>query len=175
MAFSGTIGPSANLIPATIIRNIKGEFGASYDSAGRIAFTSASGQVYTPDRVDTLFVIIETAGNVPPLGPLVVGSTNIANADAGALVTAVPAANQHGLPTNFGPGRGRWASDTGQQRIRCSVFEELNVVSVANGIGSVSIISGSAGNNATVICRNFHGEQLSSLTLMLECVHSVQN
>lgn len=174
MAFGGTIGPSGALIPANIIFNIKGELGHSYDADGRIRFQDASGNIYTPERVDTLFVQIAIDQAVPPLGALLVGNENPANADTGVLVTAAPAANQNGLPVNFGPGRGRWAGPTGQQRIRCEASETLNVVAVAAGAGSVVARSGAGPTDALVTVRNFHGEQLSQLTLRVSVEHSVQ-
>lgn len=41
-------------------------------------------------------------------GHILAGGFSLVKADAGVLVSAVPVANEHGLPINFGPGRGRW-------------------------------------------------------------------
>lgn len=175
MSFAGTFGASGALIPATIITNIKGEPGVSYDAAGRIAFQSASGAIYTPDRVDTLFLKGAVDQAIPPLAALVAGPALIANADTGQLVTAAPAANQHGLPTNFGPGRGKWDGPTGQARINVEPSEELTVVNPALGAGSVVAVSASVGGiDAASTVRNFHGEALNVLTLRVECIHSIQ-
>lgn len=174
MAFAGTIGPSGALVVATQIRNIKGELGVSYDAEDRLAFQGPNG-VYTPARVDTLIITSNDGEDGAPLSALLAGSQNIANADTGALVTAAPAADQHGLPSNFGPGRGRWTADpTGEQRARCSTSEQLDVVDPALGVGSVSSVAASTAGDAIIICRNFHGEDLTSLVLYVECVHSVQ-
>lgn len=178
MALGGTIGPSGALIPANLIVNIKGEIGDSYDALDNIRFLSASGQLYTPDRVDTLFIQIGTDPAAPqpePLGALLAGNANSANADSGALVTAVAAANQNGLPRNFGPGRGNWNGPTGQLRLRATTAETLNVTVPAAGVGSVVSNAGPAPfGNAAAVIRNFHGEALSTLLLTVECVHSVQ-
>jgi hypothetical protein len=45
--------------------------------------------------------------------------------DTGVLVTAAPAANQHGIPINFGPGRGRWTTDDVSHRLWV-VYYEIN-------------------------------------------------
>lgn len=177
MALGGTIGPSGALIPANLIVNIKGESGVSYDAADNIQFQDASGQLYTPSRVDTLLIQVSTdlnAGQPAPLGALLAGSTNIANADSGMLVTSAPAANQNGLPANFGPGRDKWDGPTGQQRIRVTTAEQLNVAVPAAGAGSVVALAGASGGNASAVLRNFHAEPLDTLTLTVECVHSVQ-
>ena len=177
MALGGTIGAAGSLVPATSIFNIKGEQGVSYDAAGRIAFTGPGGVAYTPSRVDTLIIQVATDQNAPQpatLNALVAGATNIANADAGALVTALVALpNQNRLPTNFGPGAGEWDGPTGQFRIVAEATEDITVAAVATGIGSVVARAG-ATTDATVVLRNFHGEALTNLTIRLSVEHSVQ-
>jgi|GEM_PF-2593408 len=174
MAFAGSIGPSAALIPFALIKNSQGEQAASYDAAGRIAFTRAGGQVYTPDRVDTLFIAIAT-DQTPPLGITVTGLPLGASADTGLLVTGVPAANENGLPTNFGPGRGRWDGPTGQSRLRVTAEAIVDVTVVANAAGALAVSTGpvSAGN-ARAGVRNYSGEVVDSILLIVECLHSVQ-
>jgi hypothetical protein len=53
-------------------------------------------------------------------------------ADTGILVTAAPAANEHGLPANFGPGRGNWQIQDAH-RISTDVLETGMAAPVAGG------------------------------------------
>lgn len=183
MAFGGTIGASGNLIPANLLYNIKGEQGASYDADGRLAFTTADGVVYTPERVDTLVLPIGATEVAGPLKGLVAGSADPANGDTGALTTAAPVVNQNGLPTNFGPGRGKWNSigpASGPFSVpRLRVAYETDVVAPAQGFtgqGSVMTTETKSllGGDVESITRNFFGQDLSNLVLIIECLHSIQ-
>lgn len=175
MAFAGSFGAAAALIPFGIITNILGESSPGYDANGNITFTRASGQVYTPARVDTL-IISGTTDQTPPLGLLTVGFPAIADADTGQLTTAVAGVNQHGLPANFGPGRGKWGgvNVTGLNRIRVSAVAILDVGVAADGAGSVQSHPIQSGTDATVTVRSYFGEVVDSLVLTVECIHSTQ-
>jgi len=174
MAFAGSFGAAAALIPFGIITNLLGETSPGYDANGNIMFTRASGQVYTPTRVDTL-IITATTDQTPPLGICTTGLPTIADADTGGLTTAAPGANQHGLPVNFGPGRGRWGVDpTGFNRLRASVSSVLNVGVVADSAGSVQTVCVLSGANCTVEARSYFGEVVDTLVMTVECLHSTQ-
>lgn len=182
MAFGGTFGPDGALFPFAIIFNIKGEQGSGYDANGRIKFTTASGREYTPERVDTLLIFGSTTEASDALGGLEPGAVDPTNGDTGEIVTAAPAADQHGLPTNFGPGRGNWASPTGGVgRFRVLVEEQVTapadeVDGTNEAQGGVTPHNDSAPGDADMLCdvRNFHITALSQLSLRVECIHSVQ-
>lgn len=175
MAFGGTFGPSGALLPFGIIFNILGEKGVGYDADGNIQFQRASGSVYTPARVDTLIVAGEIVQNTPPLGALQLGAANIANVDTGQLVTAAPLANEHGLPANFGPGRGNWADVTGRvTRLRIEASVQRNILALPAGQGAVEYVTDVAGSDVSALARNTSGEVVDTLRLVVECIHSVQ-
>lgn len=181
MAFGGDFGPDQALLPFGIISNIKGEAATGYDADGRIKFADAAGREYTPERIDTL-VIVGEDDQTPPLAALVAGVGSAANADAGLLVTAAPKANEHGLPTNFGPGRGRWStSSTGTvNRFRIELGQELTASALPEagaslGQGSVGAMTSADTDDVQALVRNYHGDDLDTLKIVVECVHSVQN
>lgn len=177
MAFGGTFGPSGNLIPYKLIENIKGEPASGYDANGNIKFLTADGTEYTPERVDTLVIIGKTNDGGPPLAATAAGPTLAASADAGQLVTAAPLANQHGLPANFGPGRGNWTSPTGRlPRLRVTPEVEVTTGQAPGGTGSVMPLNAGVLGDADVsaFVRNYFNSPLDSLILIVECIHSVQ-
>ena len=179
MAFAGTFGASAAMVPFGIIENARGEVGAGYDSDSRLKFARASGSLYTPARVDTLIIRAEASGgefSTPPLDAIVAGLPSQANADTGALVSAIPIADQHGLPVNFGPGRGKW---TERDLNRLRVFSvPLYIAPVvpgdARGHASKTTISLVAGN-IVILVRNHDGTELANLQLAVELTHSMQD
>jgi len=184
MAFGGTMGAAGNLIPFGIIFNLKGEQAAGYDAAGRIRFTNADGVVYTPERVDTLVVNVSVDEiNGPPLKAIVPGGDSIANADCGELVTSAPAANEHGLPTNFGPGRGNWnefLADSGPYSLpRVRVGYQPKITAPQQGFGGQGSVMttdqapvGAA--DLSVRTRNFFGVDIDKVLMVVECLHSIQ-
>ena len=54
-----------------------------------------------------------------------------AAADSGALTSAAPLATQHGLPLNFGPGRGRW-TPTDLMRLRVEIYDPMDAAAATN-------------------------------------------
>lgn len=178
MAFGGTFGPSGNLIPFALISNLKGEQASGYDAAGNIKFLNSAGVEYTPARVDTLIIVGQDADGNPPLAAMAAGPVAAAAADCGQLVTAAPAANQHGLPANFGPGRGNWSGPTGQLgRLRVTPEVDMTTLAAPAGQGSVMPLNAPVlgGDDVAAFVRNFFNQPIStSLTLIVECLHSVQ-
>jgi hypothetical protein len=177
MAFAGTFGPSGNLIPYKLIQNIKGESASGYDANGNIKFITADGVEYTPARVDTLIITGASDDGGPPLDATVAGPTQASSADTGQLVSAAPAVNQHGLPANFGPGRGNWNDPTGGlARLRVQPEIEITTTQAPAGQGSVMPLNAPVlgGANVSAFVRNFFGDELKALILIVECIHSIQ-
>jgi len=190
MAFGGTMGAAGALIPFALIYNIKGEQGAGYDANGRLKFTTADGVVYTPERVDTLLIGLQSTEASNPLDAVIAGGDDITHADCGELVTSAPAANQNGLPTNFGPGRGNWNLFTTAggpfsiTRVRVDYEPKITAALPSQappntgGVGQGSVMTtdiepiGSA--DVGVITRNFFGVNLDKLVMTVECLHSIQ-
>lgn len=190
MTFGGTFGPGGNLIPFGLIFNLQGEAAAGYDADGRVRFTSKSGQVYTPARVDTLLIQGAATEASVLLGALVAGGDVAANADVGTLATGVPGVTEHGLPTNFGPGRGNWDEISGVgdgpgpfalPRLRLTYMPKITapvtqpgVASLGQGSVQTVDIAPVAPSNVSSETRNFHGVELDKLLIIVECLHSVQ-
>jgi hypothetical protein len=62
------------------------------------------------------------------------GAPSAAAADTGVLTTATPAANQNGIPSYFGKGRGNW-EDGDQHRVLA--FVEATTATAQDGDGKV--------------------------------------
>ena len=115
MAFGGGAGIPGDMISPTAARVPYGSTGLiTYDADGITAMFSAGGRVLSQSRklFHTLYITLnqdEFIGqqNVP-LSAFVDQSLDGSAVDTGVLVSAAPAANQHGLPANFGPGRDNW-------------------------------------------------------------------
>jgi len=167
------------LVPANLIFNIQGEQGDSYEpGTGRIRFLRASGSIYTPDRVDSLFIPLIGGEDPNPLAVLIPGIADPANADTGCLTTlAVIPKFCNGLPWNFGPGVGQWARKTGRQSRLRLTFELLpNAGQAPTGQGSIQYQSVAAPGQTDVSAaiRNYFGVAIQEILLIVECVHSVQ-
>ena len=174
MAFAGNFGASGALIPFGICFNLSAEQGAAYDPVltSQLRFERASTSTYTPTSINTLIL----DGGAAALGAAVAGAASEANADCGLLVSDVPAANQNGLPANFGPGRGNW-TPADALRIRVSFRESCTVVAgpPVTGPGSVVVDSlGVVGGNISILIRNQNAVALTNLNVIVEYLHSIQ-
>jgi hypothetical protein len=90
----------------------KGDFRAPVTNA-----ITQNNRVLIPDRAAfNHLLVIATGGNLMLLNAG--GGFALAAADSGRLTTAAPAALEHGIPTNFGRGRGQWReADIGSLKI----------------------------------------------------------
>lgn len=179
MAFGGNFGAAGNLVPFALFRTLDGEAGAGYDADGNLILERASGSLYTPRRIDTLLIsglATEAGGSV--LAAVTVGASgDPADADVGQLVTSVAAANQHGLPANFGLGRGRWGAGRGVNRLFCHAIDTAldvgagpaNLASVQTTLGNIGL-----GDDVAITIRNLHIQALDYLLLRPEFLHSIQ-
>lgn len=176
MAFAGNFGAAANLIPFGICFNLSGEQGSGYavpaSLVDQLAFDRASGSTYTPASINTLLLDGGAA-----LGAVVAGGFNEANADCGLLVSAAPVADTHGLPANFGPGRGNWTL-ADANRVRVSFREQSTVVAGPPVLGPGSVVTADvgvvAGGNISISIRNQNAVALDNVTIIVEYLHSIQ-
>jgi hypothetical protein len=166
MAFGGQFGASGSILPAAQMRAASGELGASINADGQLVLTRASGSTYVPETFDQFRISCGVAGT-PPLAGVVIGLADPANADTGRLVSAAPGQDEHGLPTNFGPGRGKW-TQADFERIRIVALPTLNVAAPATGVGSVTMVQGSvAAGDIELDVRNYFEQDLVSLILIV--------
>lgn len=109
---AGALTAAANIAPA-------GQYASAINGPALAAGpffqkTGASGEeerIAGSDRRSRLNHLRITAAGGALLTDFVATPAAAANADTGVFVTAAAAANQHGLPANFGPGRGKWRAD----------------------------------------------------------------
>lgn len=159
----------------------------SYDSSNRLIPSGAgAGGPYVgdaPNQVRTqigtfLMLMADPGGEVilvgqqnPPLSAFVDQSRNGSANDTGVLVTAVPAANQHGIPTNFGPGRGNWQV-ADMARLSVDIFYADPSTYGANfSWPRVILISNPAGN-IVIVVKNQSNQDLLNMAIRLHYLHS---
>lgn len=173
MAFAGNFGASGALVPFAICSNLSAEQGSAYGVVGddTLQFERASGSDYTPAQINTLLLDGGAA-----LGAVVAGAASAANADVGVLVSSAPAANQHGLPANFGPGQGNW-TQASANRVRVSFREQSTAVAGPPVLGPGSAVVADvlfAAGDIAISIRNQNAVALNELTVIVEFLHSIQ-
>lgn len=105
MAFGG-IGAAAALIQDTSIAP-PGQYASQVN--GPVSAIAADNIFWQKNRVERRSEFNEFVLTVDAELLLArIAGFNLANADSGRFTSAEPAANEHGLPANFGPGRGNW-------------------------------------------------------------------
>ena len=175
MAFAGDFLAAANLVPFGLIASRQHGAASSYDANGNIQFTTAGGTVFTPGRVDDLLI----TGASDILLALADDTNDGSAADTGVLVTAAAGANQHGLPANFGPGRGGWAGagTNSRDRLICEIRQAHNDVAAITNAGApvVRICGDTIANGQTsIVIKNMSEVELESAQLRIRLDHSIQ-
>lgn len=175
MAFAGSFGASANLIPFGILSSKQWGTASGYDANGNLQFTTPGGTVLTPERIDDLFIAAtQVAGPSDPLAALIDNDDTGAGADSGVLVTAAPAANQHGLPANFGPGRGNWTADD-LGALKVTIPRAVNTVAAGTNVGGPVVRSiNVAAGDVTVAFKNMSEVVLNNATIRVQMEHTIQ-
>lgn len=173
MAFAGDFGAAANLVPFGLIFTRRWGLAVGYDAGGNIQFQpdGAGGEIITPQRVDGLFI----SGANDILAALVDNTDDGSAADTGVLVTAAAAANQHGLPANFGPGRGNWVDPDNAFDLDVRPLTQRNTVAAATNTGGPVLRAiAVAGGDLTLAFKNMSEVALANATLLVRMVHSIQ-
>lgn len=173
MAFAGSMGAPAAMIPAIVIAGRGPTLQAVYSSGNKIGFPSADGAgVYRP--INELVILPSTGPNAVLLafiGQSIDGSTG----DAGVLTTAVPTGNRHGIPTNFGPGRGAWLGED-LYRLRVSV-ERVQLAAYAAGDGHPFVVGiqlvGAAPSDVLIFFKNDSVADVSNMQICLKYDHTI--
>ena len=175
MAFAGTFGGAAKLVPPDLIFSAKFGVGTSYDADGNLQFTTPGATLVTPDRVDEL--LISGAGDI--LAALINNSDDGSAADTGVLVTAAAGANQHGLPANFGLGRGKWVN-ADNAKLPSSINVQLDFQQSINTVQGVTNVGGpyvralvQAGGDLTIAIKNMSEVILASSAMRLTLRHTI--
>lgn len=176
MAFAGDFGAAGNLIPFALCYSPVYGQATGYDANGNLQFTTPGGTVVTPARIDHLQI---TAGqNI--LAALVDNTDDGSAADTGVFVAAAAAANQHGLPVNFGPGRGNWGDGNpanDRARLRAFIDSAINTVAAVTNAGGPHVrVNGDtiAGGLTSIVIKNMSEVALASAVIDLQVQHSIQ-
>ena len=140
-------------------------------SAGGVAMFSADAR-----RPGGLFRSLTIFITGTALSAFVDGTLTGAAADTGVIVSAAAAANQHGLPTNFGPGRDNWVfADTYRLTTDVEVFFPA-VVAAGDGGPFVAAKAALVGPNArdiTVVVKNTSPNAISYMMIRMRYDHSI--
>ena len=175
MAFAGSFGAAANLIPFAMLQSKLYGQASGYDANGNLRFTTPGGTVVTPERIDSLVISAITAVSAP-LGVLTNNTDDGTAVDTGVLATGVPAANQHGLPANFGLGRGRWSGLEVATSLRVEILVAVNTVAAGTNTGGPVVRTKTpiVGGNFTVAIKNMSEVVLASGVILVQFEHSIQ-
>lgn len=172
MAFAGTMGAAAAMTPIGVMSAPGGALSYATDA---ISLLKTGIGTVTPIAHPQLANLRFLMGSdqTPPLAAMVLGLADPANADTGALVTAAPAANQHGIPANFGPGRGNWTQND-LERLRVHIQGEFFLAGALTDVGTVSIATRTlVGSDLVILVRNMNPSDALGITIDLEWRHSV--
>jgi len=154
MAFGTCIGAAAGLVQAASITHPAGQYADQVNGAA-----AAAGPFWQATEVEgrgqLMGIIITGDGVGTDLLAVRAGAAfDITAADTGALVTDEAAANQHGLPANFGPGRGHW-TEADVARLNVQVPDPANVaVGAATTLYAVTWQARLVGNDVEVFIHN---------------------
>lgn len=185
MAFGGGYGIPGNMLAGACMRVPYGSTGLiTYDSDGLTALFASGGKVFGQSRkLFHTLVLTSFAGEfvgqqAVPLSAFVDASVDGSAVDTGVLVSAAPAANQHGLPINFGPGRDGWL--TGDLEKLASSLRAVLPAAFAAGAGAASIIEvvgglGPNGRDIRIVVKNQAAANLTTLQIRLRYDHTVIN
>lgn len=175
MAFAGSMGAAQAMTPIARLSTPDGAT-LTYDTDGftilKQPFNTVTPILY-PQINNLRWTLI--TGQGPNLLVMVAGASVAANADVGALVTGVPSFNEHGIPSNFGPGRGNWvAADLERVRAHVLLYEPDAGNPAFIGMAQVSSLSiGGLGSDLVVFIRNCSLSNVNGLIVELEYRHSI--
>lgn len=131
MAFA-QIGAAGALIQAASLQPTGAYAGPNAD-AWFVDRVNGGGRAYQPSRLNKIIV-----SGARLLEPAAAAAPDPANDDTGRLVTAAAGANEHGLPSNFGRGRGHWR-DGDEERVRVLIMPQDDAkTGVASTAGDIS-------------------------------------
>ena len=102
------------------------------------------------------------------------GTLNGSAIDTGLLVSAAAAANQHGLPVNFGPGRGNW-TENDVARLQVDVKARTITAPIdASAIPPVVSVQ-ITGGDVVIVVKNMSTAQVyTDLLINLKYSHSIE-
>jgi len=166
MAFGGNAGAAAGLLAiGTYIPN-PGSDAASYDGDD-LEYTEGGAHAYgAPDPLRNVTLLITT-----PLSVWADATVTGAADDTGILTTAAAGTDEHGLPANFGPGRGNW---TLQDIARLTVDVRTTDPTPAVSQPPVSVVGLTVSTGDLVItCKNQNTVAPAAITVKLRYDHSM--
>lgn len=150
---SGALVAAANILPAGAYALQPNGTASATGPYWRKSAAGVAGRQSGSDRSSRLNQIAIIAAGGDLLVDFVATPAAIANADTGAFVTAAAAANQHGLPANFGPGRGNWIADD-VARVTVEVWSGEQGGDGRVSVSALSIVLAVATGNLTITIHN---------------------
>jgi len=170
MAFGAAAGPAEAPIQSSAIISTPGASQSVYDDDDNLEFQTPDGS-HVKGGADQLSKVVYS---FPAALLAYVDATQDGSAaDTGILTSANSAADQHGLPANFGPGRGNW---TKGDNYRISV-ELVNQYGDPVAGGAVEVVStevdGVDPGDIRMILKNLSEADVSFLDIRVQYEHSL--
>ena len=172
MAFGGNMGP-AKAMTLVGAMNVPDGSTLSYDADAISLRAAAPGTVTAqlrPSLANLRFSIDNSQG--PALKAIVLGAADPANPDTGSLSSADPKLNQHGIPVNFGPGRGNW-TQADIQRLRAQVIRSRYDGGAITATGTAQVTQVTLnGSDIEILVRNMSERDADFIDVELDYRHS---
>jgi hypothetical protein len=166
MAFGGNAGAAGGLLAVVNYVPAPGAIQSAYDANGAMEYQDAQGNLVKP--ADQTVALVIGGGTLAAYANVTVDGSA---ADTGILTTAAPAANQHGIPANFGPGRGNWTVQDAQRLLISKL--ETQIAAPVTG-GTVEIIElGFPSGNLTMVFKNLGPNAIDIVGVRLRYDHSM--
>lgn len=173
MAFGGTMGAAAAMTPVAAMRVPLGSSVPVY-VGDTISIPTSDGTGTVRDSIQELIFVPITSGS-PVLAAFIGQSVDGSSADAGVLTTASPTGNRHGIPSNFGPGRGNWTF-ADLYRLRMSI-EAVQFAAYASDGGmpfaTAIQLSGASPSDVLIFFKNQSAQNIEFLRILLKYDHSI--
>jgi hypothetical protein len=169
MTFGGTFGAGGNMIPIAGMVSPIGDLTYNPDAISVDLSLFGNTQVIPAPRIDNITIFAELAAT-PLLGIFNVGG----GADTGSLSTSAPAGGDHGIPANFGPGRGNWTFNN-VLRLRATIPQYTTGALLNSEIGQ-AVVEGMGligGGDIVIIFRNIALAEPIRMVIELEYRHSI--
>ncbi len=177
MAFAGTMGAGALMTPIGVLSAPGGALTYAADGISLLKTDSGTATpILRPSIANLIFTMADGPGD-PVLTEMVAGAPDEANDDTGMLSTADVVgggeANKHGIPANWGAGRGNWDADSVARinvQIRAHSTNRAGVGDVGGSqVASIALV----GSDVEIAIRNTSLEEVEDLTVLLEYRHSM--
>lgn len=169
MGFGGNFGAAASMTPIGIISAPSGILTYNADGISVDLQKNGDSSAFAVREIDNLRI----TGGAGTVLAVFIAAGDGSSGDRGTLVSGAPGANEHGIPANFGPGRGSWTQED-VERFRASIhlYQSGSLADASIGQAVVQSIILAAGD-ISVLFRNISLATCIAMQIDLEYLHTI--